>query len=274
MAENDRNVDEQAESIETTGRSIEEAVKRALLQLNATLDDVDISVIDGGASRLLPSGGRPAKVRVTRRLSPYSAEEEESDDEPAEPPPRPQAPPREPVHRTPRVESEATAAEPAAPRGSGTLLESGEELAETAYEIVTGLLERMGFVASVEQTSDDPLTLNVIGEEDLSHLIGERGEMLRTFGYLVNLMVGRRLERPCRVIVDVDHYREHRAAHLAELAQTLADEVRETQEPVTLEAMPARERRLVHVALADDADVRTYSIGEGDDRRVVISPKA
>ena len=214
-------------------------------------------------------------MRVTRRLSPYSAEEEESDDEPAEPPPRPQAPPREPVHRTPRVESEATAAEPAAPRGSGTLLESGEELAETAYEIVTGLLERMGFVASVEQTSDDPLTLNVIGEEDLSHLIGERGEMLRTFGYLVNLMVGRRLERPCRVIVGRGPFTASTVPRISpSWRRPWPTRCVRTQEPVTLEAMPARERRLVHVALADDADVRTYSIGEGDDRRVVISPKA
>jgi spoIIIJ-associated protein len=86
-------------------------------------------------------------------------------------------------------------------------------------------------------------------------------------------MVGRRLGQPCRVIVDVTGYRQRRAEQLAELAETLAAEVRETQEPVTLEAMPANERRLVHIALADDDEVRTYSIGEGDERRVVISPK-
>ncbi|MCY3957256.1 MAG: hypothetical protein OXG65_03080, partial [Chloroflexi bacterium] len=170
------------------------------------------------------------------------------------------------------VASEATA--PPARRPRGELLESGEDLENEAEDLLETLLDRMGFMADFDLVSEDPLAYNIVGDDDFGRLIGRQGETLRAFGYLVNLMLGRRLGRPCRVTVDVNGYRQRRAEQLAELAETLADEVRATQEPITLEAMPANERRLVHVALTDDEDVRTYSIGEGDERRVVISPRA
>ena len=168
-------------------------------------------------------------------------------------------------------------AEPAAPAGRrprGELLDYGEDLEHEAEDLLESLLERMGIMADFDLVSEDPLSYNIVGDDDFGRLIGRQGETLRAFGYLVNLMLGRRLGRPCRVIVDVNGYRQRREDQLAELATTLADEVRSTQEPITLDAMPPNERRLVHVALADDEDVRTYSIGEGDERRVVISPRA
>ena len=278
MADETRENPDPVDSVEASGSTVEEAVKRALLQLNASLDDVDIEIVDSGGSRLLRRG-REARVRITLRDRPYS---EQSDDDATIPPPP--AAKSEPatavVAETPELEREeaTVTAEQAerdrrAARPDRTLLESGDELQEAVEDLLSGLLDRMGFVGDFEIVSEDPLTYNIVGDDDLDKLIGEHGETLRSFGYLLNLMVGRRLGQPCRVIVDVTGYRQRRAEQLAELAETLAAEVRETQEPVTLEAMPANERRLVHIALADDDEVRTYSIGEGDERRVVISPK-
>ena len=280
-----------ADNVIVTGSTVEDAVKRALLQLNVTLDEIDVDVISAGSRGVLGMGREDARVRVRRRSRPYS-EEEEADEEPeAEPPPQdavdlePEAAADdEPVEEAPAAaeppppaEAAPPAEEPPAPRARrprGELLESGEDLEHEAEDLLESLLDRMGFVADFELVSDDPLAYNVVGDEDFGRLIGRQGETLRAFGYLVNLMLGRRLGRPCRVIVDVNGYRQRRADQLAELAATLADEVRTSQEPITLDAMPANERRLVHVALADDEDVRTYSIGEGDERRVVISPRA
>ena len=279
-----------ADNVIVTGSTVEDAVKRALLQLNVTLDEIDVDVISAGSRGVLGMGREDARVRVRRRSRPYS--EEEADEEPeAEPPPQaavdlePEAAADdEPVEEAPAAdeppppaEAASPADEPSAPRARrprGELLESGEDLEHEAEDLLESLLDRMGFVADFELVSDDPLAYNVVGDEDFGRLIGRQGETLRAFGYLVNLMLGRRLGRPCRVIVDVNGYRQRRADQLAELAATLADEVRTSQEPITLDAMPANERRLVHVALADDEDVRTYSIGEGDERRVVISPRA
>lgn len=272
-----------------TGGSVEDAVKRALLQLNVTLDEIDVDVISSGSRGVLGMGREDARVRVRMRSRPYS--EEEAVDEVEEPDPAAEAVAPEPEAAV--VEPDEEEAMPTAPvaaddespaaapaptattrRPRGELMEAGEDLEHEAEELLESLLDRMGFVADFDLVSEDPLAYNIVGDEDFGRLIGRQGETLRAFGYLVNLMLGRRLGRPCRVTVDVNGYRQRRADQLAELAETLADEVRATQEPITLEAMPANERRLVHVALADDEDVRTYSIGEGDERRVVISPRA
>ncbi len=280
-----------------TGSSVEDAVKRALLQLNVTLDEIDVDVINSGSRGVLGMGREDARVRVRVRSQPYSEEDEEDEDqdeavaeeaeaeaeEPvaAEQPQVEPEPREEPVAKTPPPVAEpmtegapSTPSTPAVRRPRGELLESGEDLENEAEELLESLLDRMGFVADFDLVSDEPLAYNIVGDDDFGRLIGRQGETLRAVGYLVNLMLGRRLGRPCRVIVDVNGYRQRRADQLAELAETLADEVRATKEPITLEAMPANERRLVHVALADDEDVRTYSIGEGDERRVVISPRA
>ncbi len=279
-----------------TGSSVEDAVKRALLQLNVTLDEIDVDVINSGSRGVLGMGREDARVRVRVRSQPYSEDEEDEDQDEAvaeeaeaeadvpiaaERPQVEAEPHDEPAAKTPPPVAEpmtegapSTPSPPAVRRPRGELLESGEDLENEAEELLESLLDRMGFVADFDLVSDEPLAYNIVGDEDFGRLIGRQGETLRAFGYLVNLMLGRRLGRPCRVTVDVNGYRQRRADQLAELAETLADEVRDTQEPITLEAMPANERRLVHVALADDEDVRTYSIGEGDERRVVISPRA
>ncbi len=277
-----------------TGSSVEDAVKRALLQLNVTLNEIDVDVISSGSRGVLGMGREDARVRVRLRSQPYTEEETEDEEaeevvaEAAAEEPEDEAPeinePDEPEPAAAVIDepsaAQAAAAEPSEPaaptarRPRGELLESGEDLENEAEELLESLLDRMGFVADFDLVSEDPLAYNIVGDEDFGRLIGRQGETLRAFGYLVNLMLGRRLGRPCRVIVDVNGYRQRRADQLAELAETLADEVRATQEPITLDAMPANERRLVHVALADDEDVRTYSIGEGDERRVVISPRA
>ncbi|MCY4109465.1 MAG: Jag N-terminal domain-containing protein [Chloroflexi bacterium] len=263
-----------ADQVETAARTVEEAVKLALLKLDATLDEVDIKIMDSGTpGKLLGLGAREARILVTRRTSPFVGDEVEADLEPAPdtveaPPPRRQAPlPRtpapppvyldepEPIEETEPVEA--------------------ENLAEITGELIQGLVDRMGFDASVETTSEDPLSFNIYSEDDheLESLIGPRGENLRAFGFLLNSMLGRMARRGVRVFIDVNGYRKEREDELGELARHTAETVNETHEPITLEAMPAHERRLVHIALADHEGVRTYSVGQGKERRVVIGPE-
>lgn len=112
-----------------------------------------------------------------------------------------------------------------------------------------------------------------IGGEDLGVLIGRRGDTLLNLQYLVNLILNRRYPGDASVTIDVEHYRHRREEQLTELALRMADRVKEHGNPITLEPMPASERRLVHLALAEDSELETNSIGEGDDRKVVISPR-
>ena len=110
-----------------------------------------------------------------------------------------------------------------------------------------------------------------VSGEDLGMLIGRRGESLMAFQYVVNLVMTRRYPGRGSVTVDVEHYRHRREEQVVSLAERMAERVRETGEPITLEPMSAAERRLVHLALVEDPELETNSTGEGESRKVVIS---
>jgi spoIIIJ-associated protein len=104
-------------------------------------------------------------------------------------------------------------------------------------------------------------------------LIGRRGETLRDLEYLTRLLVVQKTDQQSRFVVDVEGYRTRRERVLRELAKRMAERVEVSRQPITLEAMPPNERRIVHLALRDHPSVRTNSIGEGDHRRVMILHK-
>ncbi|MDZ4278410.1 MAG: RNA-binding cell elongation regulator Jag/EloR [Dehalococcoidia bacterium] len=109
-----------------------------------------------------------------------------------------------------------------------------------------------------------------INGEDLGVLIGRRGGTMASLQYLLNLMVTRKVGEHAPYGVDVEGYRRRREESLRELAFRMAERVRETGKSVTLEPMPANERRIVHLALAKDPTVGTSSVGEGESRKVAI----
>jgi spoIIIJ-associated protein len=119
---------------------------------------------------------------------------------------------------------------------------------------------------------DRAFVLNIVGD-DLGILIGRRGETLRDLEYLTRLLVAQKIGKPARLVVDVEGYRTRRERVLNELAKRMAERVQSNRQPITLEAMPPNERRIVHMALRDHPSVTTQSIGEGDHRRVMILPK-
>ncbi len=109
--------------------------------------------------------------------------------------------------------------------------------------------------------------------DDLGLLIGRRGDTLLSLQYLVNLILAKKHPGKGGVTIDVEHYRHRREEQVVSLAQRMADRVRETGSPITLEPMSASERRLVHLLFAEDNEVETNSVGEGENRKVVISAR-
>ena len=114
--------------------------------------------------------------------------------------------------------------------------------------------------------------LDVEGE-DLGLLIGRRGTTLAALQYFVNVLVTRKLGSRVLVTVDVEHYHRRREETLQGLARRMADRVRQSRRPITLEPMPAGERRIIHLALSDDPSVMTASTGFGEGRKIVIKPR-
>jgi spoIIIJ-associated protein len=154
---------------------------------------------------------------------------------------------------------------------------SSEDAPVVAQRMLEKLLVEMGIEARVEvlptvaSDEEDAFVLNIVGE-DLSVLIGRRGETLRDLEYLARLMVSSQTGRT-KFLVDVEGYRTRRERQLRELAKRMAARVESNRQPITLEAMPPNERRIVHVSLREHPRVKTHSIGDGDHRRVMILPQ-
>ncbi len=179
-------------------------------------------------------------------------------------------PPRE--SREPRADR---GREPA-PFVSGKPLEelSEEERStlETAKSVLEEMLRLMGISGTVEvATGGDTARLNVKGD-DLGLLIGRRGEKLASLQHIVNLIVGRREGQHHRIAVDVENYRGRREEQLRDVAERAAKRVSQTGKIIQLEAMPAVERRIVHMALIENPKVRTQSVGVEPNRRIVVLP--
>jgi spoIIIJ-associated protein len=176
------------------------------------------------------------------------------------------------------------AAEVAAARGSlaseRAELEAAEaspEALDAGRQILEELMTHLGFDVRVEVQTGDTSRLNVVGEGDekdaLGALIGRKGERLSALQHLVNLMLSRKMGGWTRVLVDVEDYRGRRERQLRDLATRAAARVLETGKMLQLEPMPALERRWVHIALRDNPDVATQSIGEEPNRRIVVLPR-
>lgn len=211
------------ESVETSARTVEEAIEAALSELGLDRSEVEIEVLKEGKVGLFGLGGEEARVRVT------------------------------PVAR------------PAIAPG---------DVAAMAKDAVEKLLFLMKIPATVQLREEDEApfsaTLDIEGEE-LGLLIGRRGQTLTTLQYIVNLIVSRKLKSGVRINLDVAGYKQRRQEELHNLALRIAELVKSTKRAITLEPMSPSERRVVHLALRDDPEVITQSVGEEENRKVIVS---
>lgn len=148
------------------------------------------------------------------------------------------------------------------------------DVAAMAKDAVEKLLFLMKIPATVQLREEDEApfsaTLDIEGEE-LGLLIGRRGQTLTTLQYIVNLIVSRKLKSGVRINLDVAGYKQRRQEELHNLALRIAELVKSTKRAITLEPMSPSERRVVHLALRDDPEVITQSVGEEENRKVIVS---
>ena len=152
-------------------------------------------------------------------------------------------------------------------------LEALEEQADTAADFVEDLLAKMGIDATAEpNVVNDRMYIDILGddEDDLALLIGRHGATLEAIQELTRMVVSRRLDERCRVVVDVEDYRKRREERMIERALQTARRVLETGQEQVLDPMNPYERKLVHDAVADLGGLETSSRGEEPERSVVI----
>jgi spoIIIJ-associated protein len=224
--------------LETEGETIDEAIDNALAELAISREQAEVEVLQDARRGVFGFGGQPARVRVSVREA---------------------------------VVVDPLAAVPSMPQPRATVGVIGDD----AVRVLTRLLELMGFGAKVDVVGGDEsgeVCLRISSEAG-GLLIGRHGQTLDALEYLLNRLVERKDERIRRLLLDSEGYRERRRRELIETARRLAARVRETGRPVAMNPSNARERRIVHLALADDTRLSTRSDGEGSFRHVVIVPR-
>ena len=147
---------------------------------------------------------------------------------------------------------------------------------EEAAALLGEVVAKMGIQASVTSLAieDGGARINV-DSPDSALLIGRKGKNLEALQYLINRMMtaGEPSETGERFIVDVEHYLDRRREGLEDMARQLAQKAKETGRDVRVKPLSPQERRIIHMTLQDDPDVRTFSLGTATMRHVVISPK-
>lgn len=247
------------ETIEVSGRTEEEAVHVAAQQLGVATDAVEYQVVEEGGKGFLGLGQAPTLIKA-RVKEGYQAQARPAPaaEEPVEEEPVVEEPEAEPV-----VEAEAPADEA-----------KREPFADHVLGILEDVLEAMEVDAKpvLKVNTEEETSVDIVGK-DVAILIGKGGQTLDALQYLISIGANKGRVDKRRVILDAEGYRERQKELLEKRAREYAQAVKEQGQEAVLEPQPARDRRIIHLALADDEGIYTYSEGMGENRHVVISPK-
>ena len=294
------------ESIEVSAKTVEDAVLEAAIQLGTTRDKVAYEVITQPTSGFLGIGGRKAVIRAHQKSDEEIEAKLKADKEmekllervnekketpkPVEPvkkaeaPKKPEKPaevkkPAAPKAEAPKAKpevkkeekKEASAPVPA-PKPEKPAVPVDTAPVEKFLKDVFGAMGMEVTVAITQNPQEREMNITLDGA-DMGVLIGKRGQTLDSLQYLSSLVVNKNTEDYIRVKVDTENYRERRKATLENLAKNIAQKVKRTRKPVSLEPMNPYERRVIHSALQNDKFVCTHSEGEEPYRRVVVTLK-
>ena len=265
-----------------SAKTVDEAVEKALLELKATRDEVDIEVIEepsGGFLGLI--GGKDAIVKVRRKMDHKDIVDSILKDEEIE---SVRSVLDEKAKEEAAVESEDEAKvseadeaaeeskpEDAAQEPAFEYL-SDEELEDLIREYIDRIMSaiELAYTLSVD-FNENEIFVSIDGKrEETGIIIGKHGSTLNGIQIVLSAMVNQRSEEFRRVIVDCSGYRKRREQVLKRIAGKTANKVLKTNKSIKLEPMNAQERRIIHACLANVDGIRTRSEGKEPHRRVVI----
>lgn len=252
-------------SVEATGKNIEQAIENALFELKAPREDVDIKIITEGGlfkkAKVVVSISEDAIEKYEKR---EKVKKEEAQAEEV----------KEEVKEVKKAEKKAVKAEKKEEKAAEKEEKKQEKVEKevvrpTAVEFMQGVLAALGKEGTVSEIEEESVIRIAVEGEDLSELIGYRGETMFALSYLMTTIC-KRAEK--KQVLDVCGYRQKRNDSLTALANRTASKVIKSGRYARLEPMDASERRIIHLALQDNAKVTTMSKGTEPKRYVMIFP--
>ncbi|MEW6443616.1 MAG: RNA-binding cell elongation regulator Jag/EloR [bacterium] len=237
--------------VEVEGKSREDALGKAARELGVPVEDIGIEILSDGSRGFFGlMGARKVKIRAWSKQD-LEEEHEEIGVRPEEG----------------KEEDEVDEAPVALRKGPA------KPCAEEAQQVLQDMLPWLSEQARVEVKEEtvERVLLEIHGDRT-GLLIGKRGQTLDALQYLVNKIVNRSPEGGKRIEVDMEQYRKRREQSLRNMALRLGEKAKKKKKPITIEAMNAHDRRIIHLTLKDDEALETKSVGKGEMRKLVIHP--
>ena len=147
------------------------------------------------------------------------------------------------------------------------------EVCTNAEQLLNSVFDRAGFQLRASANETESGCLVAIDGPDNELLLSQGGELLDAMQQILNQALGRALPKGQRIVCDARNFRAAREAELRAMALHAAKQVRATASPFVFGPMDANERRVIHLSLAEEADLQTESVGEGTARRLRVSLK-
>ncbi|PHV70619.1 RNA-binding protein [Sporanaerobium hydrogeniformans] len=258
--------------VEKVGKTIEDAVTEACIELGASRDEVEVEVISKGSKGLLGFGAKEAKVRVSIKEKvkeePIKLQVKFEKEVPKEVENTKKELPNKEVKKEVKKELKKDSED--------FVVVTPEELEEVtglAMSFLEKLLKEMSIDATMTSkvVNNNRISISISGN-NMGIIIGKRGETLDAIQYIVNIVANKQRQEYIKIMIDTENYRERREETLRKLAYKLSKKVQQTRKPIILEPMNPYDRRIIHSALQDSRFVKTHSEGKEPFRRVVISP--
>ncbi len=255
-------------SVEISASSLEEARKAAAFQLGAPEEEIEIEVLEEPHKVFGIIGSGKYRIRAIYEEGAVQAAAPEAEAEVSASEAGPQLAEAEPL------------TEPVAgPQPPQSVAEQPDDpkqaVAERARQLTEDIVTMIGIdvPVTISSVGEEEVEIELNGDENLGLLIGQGGDTLDALQLIVAIGANKDIEDGCRVILDTSGgYRERHCEHLRRRARQAAEEALATGREVVMSDLKSYERRIVHMELADEPSVETYSEGEGRYRRLVISP--
>ena len=269
------------------GKNVAEAIKKACEEFGVAQENLTIEVLETGSKGIFGLIRQKAHIR---------AKMQEIEEEAVEPPPekqpapakkkskkKPSRSPKEKQAKEPNAEQEA-APEPApavVPTPDSDEMDDNGETAKPAAELseatmalvrdeLTSILELMGCPSTVTVQAADGTAHCKVSDEHQEVLTSQDGRVLDSLQYLLRKIVSKKITGRIQLTIDVGDFREKRFQELKERAVEYAAQVKENGKTQVISSLNPSERRVVHVALQDDPEIRSRSVGDGLFKKVLI----
>ena len=270
------------------GKNVAEAIKKACEELGVAQENLTIEVLETGSKGIFglisQKAHIKAKIQETEEESVKPSPENKA--APAKKKAKTKAPapdPKEKEAAVPQEELKETPPSPPAaapiaeidePEDNDTLAKAPVELSDSTLAIVkeelSKVLDLMGFPSTVTVEAEDGTAHCKVSDEHQEALTSQEGRVLDSLQYLLRKIVSKKITGRVQLTIDVGNFREKRYQELQERAVEYAAQVKENGKTQVISSLNPSERRVVHVALQDDPDIRSRSVGEGLFKKVLI----